>query len=294
MSTAEPPPRPPRVSVVLPSFNQGRYLDDCLRSLLGQGYPDLEVLVYDGGSTDDSVDVIRRHAPALAYWQSQPDGGQAAAINAGFQRSTGDILGWLNSDDMHLPGTLAYAAANLDATRPEVLFGNCLHIVEGEPDSAGSDVVQRHAEGQLALHDYIVQPSAFWTRAAWERTGELDAALHFGFDWDWFIRAQRAGVRFTPHVRYLAVYRAHPAHKTGVGGERRWLEMAQVYERHAGPRHAGMYLQGARRREEVLRLRKWIHRLRLAGVEPALMKLRFPGIFRGHRDADIREVLRMI
>ncbi len=96
----------PRFSIVVPSFNQAPYLEQALRSILAQGYPDLEVIVMDGGSGDGSADIIRRYAPRLAYWQSQPDGGQAAALKAGFERSTGAVLGWLNSDDVYLPGAL--------------------------------------------------------------------------------------------------------------------------------------------------------------------------------------------
>jgi len=163
----------PKITVVTPSLNQGKYLEETILSVLGQQYP-LEYIVMDGGSTDGSVDIIKKYQQHLAYWVSEKDGGQAAAINAAFARATGDILCWLNSDDMYLPGTLAYIASKLDPRRPELLFGNCLHLIENSSISYGSDVRRSHEEMNLTLTDYIIQPSSFWTRATWQQTGALD------------------------------------------------------------------------------------------------------------------------
>src|ERR1700678_1499461 len=114
----------PRITVVTPSFNQGNYLSDTIESVLGQGYPNLDYMVLDGGSTDNSVEVIKRYEKHLSFWCSEKDGGQAAAINRGFSKATGAILAWLNSDDYYLPGALKFAAEKLNVDREEIVLGN--------------------------------------------------------------------------------------------------------------------------------------------------------------------------
>lgn len=122
----------PRITIVTPSYGQVDYVEECLRSVLLQNYPNLEYIVIDGGSRDGSADVIARYAPHLAYWQSKDDGGQGDAINQGFARATGDILGWLNSDDMLLPGALLAVARAFLQGRPEIVYGDALNAYEAD------------------------------------------------------------------------------------------------------------------------------------------------------------------
>ena len=167
----------PRITVVTPSYNQGRFLEETILSVIGQGYPNLEFMILDGGSTDDSVAVIKKYERHLAYWVSEKDEGQAHAINKGFARATGDILAWLNSDDMYLPGALNYIASRLDVGLPELIFGNCFHFIQDKPSATGSDVRRWHEQRNLLLADYLIQPSTFWTRKAWEQTAMRRVAL---------------------------------------------------------------------------------------------------------------------
>jgi glycosyltransferase involved in cell wall biosynthesis len=181
----------PRISVVTPSFNQVAFLERTLTSVLDQGYPDLEYLVMDGGSTDGSVEVIRRYADRLTYWTSGPDGGQADAVNRGWQRSTGDVLGWINSDDFYLPGTLAFVAEFLDA-HPEVdvLYGRCQVIgADGHPIGLVGEPFDRRT--MFLRRDQIPQPSTFIRRAALDRVGQIDVGLRYSLDYDLFLRLCR-------------------------------------------------------------------------------------------------------
>ncbi|HEX8294916.1 MAG TPA: glycosyltransferase family 2 protein [Chthoniobacteraceae bacterium] len=236
----------PLITVVTPSFNQARFLETTIRSVLGQLYQRLEYLIFDGGSSDGSAEIIRRYAPQLSYWQSQPDGGQAAAINAGFARSSGDLLCWLNSDDFFLPGTLHRIAAQFSGRTAEPLlcYGSCLFF---EDQGKHAKVVrpQAHDSAGLRLSAYVIQPSAFWTRALWEKTGPLDAELSFAFDWDWFIRASAAG-EFETCEEILSAYRLHAAHKSGSGGEKRRREILEVVRRHGAPQQVAAYEFAAR------------------------------------------------
>ena len=223
----------PLISIVTPSFNQGRYLGETLDSILGQGYPSLDYIVMDGGSTDQSVDVIRARQQRLAFWQSEPDHGQAAALNQGFGRARGIIFGWLNSDDLHMPGTLRTVANALAGCADEavVLYGGCELFRD-----TGSIIERRSAVGfdriRLQTTDFLDQPSVFFTRTAWERVGPLDESLHYAFDWDWFLRAAKV-CRFIRCDQVLSRYRIHSQHKTGTGGLRRWEEMSEVVRRHS-------------------------------------------------------------
>jgi glycosyltransferase involved in cell wall biosynthesis len=225
----------PKITVVTPSFNQAQYLETTILSVLGQCYPNLEYIIMDGGSTDGSAAIIERYAGHLAYWQSKRDSGQADAINQGFARATGDILCWLNSDDFFLPGTLRTITEKLRGSldQPALIYGSCVYFRESD----GSARILRgrpHPPEVLRETDYIYQPSSFWTRTLWEQNGPLDAELHFGFDWDWYIRASTR-CEFMVHEGILSAYRRHAAHKSGSGGAKRRDELLKVARRHGSP-----------------------------------------------------------
>jgi len=231
----------PQISVVTPSYNQGKFLGATLESVLGQGYPALEYLVMDGGSKDNSVEVIRKRESELHFWRSERDRGQAAAINEGFARCSGVIFGWLNSDDLYTPETFSEVAAILGriSNQPVVMYGGCELFNDSKRSCEVRPAVPFDSE-LLRVTDYLDQPSVFWTRAAWELVGPLDESLHYAFDWDWFLRAARS-CKFIRSGRVFSRYRIHSEHKSGVGGRERWMELVEVAKRHSSDRVTDHY-----------------------------------------------------
>lgn len=252
----------PKITVVTPSFRQAQFLETTILSVLGQCYPNLEYIIMDGGSDDGSVAIIERYASQLAHWQSARDAGQADAINHGFARATGDILCWLNSDDYFLPGTLRAIAQRFanSLDRPALLYGSCLCFRES--DASARILRSRPHDPQLLREtDYIYQPSSFWTKALWDKNGPLDAELHFGFDWDWFIRAM-SHCDFMVHEGLLSAYRRHAAHKSGSGGKRRNDEILRVVRRHGSTEQIRAYEFASSKSGEFEKRNQLINRLK--------------------------------
>ena len=204
---------PPAVSVVTPSYNQATYLESTILSVLQQDYPGVEYIVIDGGSTDGSVDIIRKYAPRLAYWVSGPDAGQAAAINTGFARAQGQILAWINSDDTYLPGAIRLQAEALQQN-PQVglVYGDAEFV-----DADGHPLGPYHARAfnrRRFLHvSSIPQPTAFFRRSLYVKSGGLDTRMHYALDYEFFLRLMwQAPFMYTR--RAVATYRIHSGSKT--------------------------------------------------------------------------------
>ena len=231
-----------KVSIITPSYNQGQFIEQTIKSVLNIGADNLEYLIMDGGSTDQTVEVIKRHEHFITHWVSERDRGQSHAINKGMAMATGDIMGWLNSDDVYMPDILPHVLDALDVTKPEICFGNCIHFRQGPEaiEAWGSNVVYQSQNSRLANYDYIIQPSSFWTRKAWELAGPLREDVHYAFDWEWFLRAEAAGVTFRSLPQCLSMYRMHDAHKTGTGGTKRQEEIRAIYSQYA-PEYAKLY-----------------------------------------------------
>jgi len=221
----------PKISIVTPSYNQGRYLEQTIRSVLGQQYPNLEYIIMDGGSTDNSVEIIKRYADKLAYWQSKRDRGQADAIAQGFAMSTGAILGWLNSDDLLLPDCLFSVAHKFPQNGTIVaLAGRCILIgTSGEPLKV-SLPIRRTWTDMLFYGHGLIQMATFWTRTAYDQVGGLDISLQFGFDAELFVKLRRLGeIAITSD--YLAAFRLHPSSKTSTMQNIYQIEKQLIRER---------------------------------------------------------------
>jgi GT2 family glycosyltransferase len=212
------PPMPaPTISLVTPSYAQGRFLERTLLSVLGQGYPELEYVVQDGGSSDGTLEILRRYEGQLTHWASEPDDGQADAINRGFRRTSGEIMGWLNSDDMLLPGALAYVAGYF-AAHPDVdvVYGNRIMVDESD-DQIGIWVLPRHDDRALTLADYVPQETLFWRRRMWDAAGgRVDPTFGYALDWDLLLRFRAAGASMVRLPRFLGAFRVHDEQKTSV------------------------------------------------------------------------------
>ena len=217
----------PKVSIVTPSFNQAQFIEETLRAVLLQGYPALEYYVMDGGSSDGSVDIIRRYAGWLTGWASEPDRGQTDAIVKGLRQSDGAICAWLNSDDVYLPDAVREASLQLsDHPSSAVVYGDA-DFVDAGGRVTGRFQVQRFAPPQMFFDHFIPQPAAFIRRAALDAAGGLDEALHFCMDYHLWLRIALVG-ELTYSPRVWALYRVHPASKGTTAQALRWSETASI------------------------------------------------------------------
>jgi glycosyltransferase involved in cell wall biosynthesis len=205
----------PRITVVMPSFNQSAFLEEAICSVLDQNYPNLEFMILDGGSTDGSVGIIERYAERLAYWHSRPDKGQTDALIQGFDRATGDLMGWINSDDVLLPGALEHIARAYTSNPAGGLFGgNYLlidqdsRIVRCKRHPANASCFARRS--LLAVN----QPGSFFSPRGYASVGGLKVDLHYVMDNDLYIRMLANGTQYAYLDKWLSGFRIHPRSKT--------------------------------------------------------------------------------
>ena len=225
----------PAVAIVTPSFQQGEFLEETIRSVLLQDYPRLNYVVMDGGSTDASVAIIQRYAPWLSDWVSEPDGGQAAAIDNGFQRIAGDILTWVNSDDVLAPGAV-WAAVDAFGRDPDavLVYGGADEMTRAG-DRRGPATYVRQVDRQYLVEvaNAIPQPSAYFKRSAYEAAGRLDHGLHWAMDYDLWIRLSAiVPIVYLPET--LSRLRIYSEAKTSSGDPAMFEEFRTVGERYGG------------------------------------------------------------
>ena len=226
----------PTISIVVPNYNGGATIEETLRSLIEQNYPNLEIIVADGGSTDNSVDVIRRYEKHIAWWVSEKDRGQTHAINKGYARATGEIVNWLCSDDVLLPGALAEVGkAFAQNPSADVVVGACRYAYAGSrPDWV--DTPTPLSVEVLPSINQIPQQSCFYRRSLLKRNPPLDEQFYFAMDFDLWNYFVTQGVRwhFLPDV--LAEMRFSDTNKTTVGGVKVTREFEAIYKRYVKER----------------------------------------------------------
>ena len=227
---------PPTICVVTPSFRQAGFIERTIRSVIDQGYPCLEYHVQDGASEDGTREILEKYSDRLTSWDSSPDSGQTQAINRGFARTKGEIMAWLNSDDVLFPGTLAYVAAYF-ARHPEVdvVYGHRLLIDENDLE-IGRWILPAHDDRILSWADFVPQETLFWRRRIWEKVGaHVDESFRFAMDWDLLVRFRDAGARFARLPRFLGGFRIHPHQKTSaVISDVGFKEMDRIRQRALG------------------------------------------------------------
>jgi glycosyltransferase involved in cell wall biosynthesis len=226
----------PLVSILTPSYNQGRFLEETIQSVLSQDYPNLEYLIVDGGSTDGSVEVIQRFSDRLAWWVSERDDGQTDALNKGFAHARGEIFAWLNSDDTYLPGAVS-AAVNCLQAHPEAAL---VYAEANLVDEVGR-IIGRFPSRQTNLQSllrgsvHIPQQTAFFRSSAWKQVAPLDPSFHFAMDYDLWVRLAKLGPLVYTRGNW-ANFRLHGSGKSVTMDDRCYPEMIRVYQRECGDR----------------------------------------------------------
>lgn len=234
----------PKISIVTPSFNQGKYLEKTILSVIEQDYPNLEYIIIDGGSTDNSVEIIKKYEKHLAYWVSEPDQGQSHAINKGFRLATGEIFGWLNSDDWYHPGALQ-AVACAFAANPDAgaVVGASEMVAEtGQVMPVASFPVTRESFCHW-IERYFMQPSCFFSQRAWALCGPLDETLHLVMDLDlWFNISDK--FNFVTIENMLSHCFVHSDAKTVSRNAEAYVDVCLEIMKHGGTVEARGYLTG--------------------------------------------------
>jgi glycosyltransferase involved in cell wall biosynthesis len=242
-----------RVSFIIPSYQQGRFLAACLDSILAQNLPpaSFETRVYDAGSTDSTLDILRSH-PLRPTWVSEPDAGQAAAVNRGLREASGDIIAWINADDFYRPGALAAAVAAFAApAAPDIIYGRA-DIVDESGQTLGPAPVEPWNYARLADSCFLCQPAVFFRRSIFEQFGPLDERLHLALDYEYWLRLGKTRpFHFLDQV--LAASRDHPATKSRTRRVTVQRECLVASRRHTG-QWSQKWLRGLAKHEVRARL----------------------------------------
>jgi len=252
----------PKVSIITPSFNQGQFLEASIRSVLEQDYPDIEYIIVDGGSTDNSVEIIQKYQDRLTWWISENDKGHADALNKGFSHATGQILAWLNSDDIYFPNAVSQAVSVLKThSHVGMVYGDA-ELIDDAGLSAGQfGSKQTNYRQMLRGSVHIPQATTFFRADLWRQVGPLDLSLFYSFDYDLWVRlAKVSQLLYVP--KHWAKFRIHEAGKTIINDDRCYPDMLRVLEREGGSWFSWLRLRMIARKVLYAWL-PWKFRLRL-------------------------------
>ena len=204
----------PKISIVIPSYNQGQFLEETILSIVNQQYPNLELFVVDGASKDNSVDIIKRYESHITWWVSEKDKGQSEAINKGFVKATGEIISWLCSDDLLMPGSLKHIASHFESASEKIglIHGGAI-VFEAEKIKETRLTYQVPNKEAYLGRMVFPQPAAFFHRSWIEKIGRLNEELHYGMDYDFFLRLALV-CDFLPINDMFAKYRLHQQSKS--------------------------------------------------------------------------------
>jgi len=232
----------PLVTIVTPSYNQGRFIRATIESVLAQDYAKIEYIIMDGGSTDETAAVVSEYSGRLK-WISEKDQGQSHAINKGFQMAKGEVASWLNSDDVILPGAVSHAVRAFERNpRLGAVYGEGYRIdIDGNVKGRFLATEPFNLWKLVYLSDYILQQSTYFRREIFEEVGFVDEDLHWGMDWDLFIRiAKRYPIEYIPE--YMGCIREYATAKSYAGGGKRFRELAMIMRRHCNTRYPPAYV----------------------------------------------------
>ncbi len=262
----------PKISIITPSYNQGQFIEDTILSVINQNYPNLEYIIIDGGSTDNTVNIIKKYEHYLAYWTSEKDNGQSEAINKGFKKATGEIVGWINSDDFFMPGAFS-KVANCFAMNKELDFINGYSLLIDEHTNILSNHFIIKQKKWYARHGiyYISQPAMFWKRKIFDKIGFLREDFHALMDRELLIRILSNDFKIGHLGKILAAFRMHNASKSSEAGGSKIcmndaLELTQLYGEYGqNPKFIFKLIYGFEKLFKGIYLKKWYFTLQWKG-----------------------------
>lgn len=249
----------PKITIVTASYNQGEFLERTINSILKQNYPNLEYIIMDGGSTDGSVDIIKKYESGITFWESKKDHGQSDAINQGLKKASGEIVGWLNSDDMLADGALHTIAEAFSDSSVKMIFSP-IDMIDADDKLIGiSDRKLMDFTAMLFGSQLVNQEGIFWRNKLHERVGYLDESLHFAMDYDFFLRCcMQCKPVYVNKV--LGRHRRHKNQKTHFADSYRkeMMELRELYRRTLGISKLSFNVVGyLQRRKKAMKIYGW-------------------------------------